>query len=58
MSVGLLSAVIGETGKPLKGIVIQEAGGSGKTADQVEAMAREMLAELAAMPRAPGTPPT
>ena len=55
VSVGLLSAVIGETGKPLKGIVIQEAGGSGKTADQVEAMAREMLAELAEMPRSPGT---
>ncbi len=54
VSVGLLSAVIGETGRPLKGIVIQEAGGSGKTADAVETMAREMLDELAAMPRATG----
>jgi altronate dehydratase large subunit len=51
VSVGLLSAVIGETGRPLKGIVIQEAGGSAKTADAVETIAREMLDELAAMPR-------
>ncbi|MGD0765489.1 MAG: UxaA family hydrolase [Dehalococcoidia bacterium] len=55
VSVGLLSAVIGETGKPLKGVIIQESGGSGKTTDQVEAMAREMLAELAGMPRSPAT---
>lgn len=55
VSVGLLSSVIGDAGKPLKGIVIQEAGGSQKTADQVEAMAREMLSELAEMPRSPGT---
>jgi altronate dehydratase large subunit len=54
VSVGLLSSVIGQTGKPLKGIVIQETGGSGRTAEQVEAMAREMLAELAAMPRERG----
>jgi altronate dehydratase large subunit len=55
VSVGLLSTVIGETGRPLKGVVIQEAGGSGKTADAVETMAREMLEELAAMPRSTGT---
>ena len=55
VSVGLLGAVIGETGRPLKGVVIQEAGGSGKAADLVEAMARETLVELAAMPRSRGT---
>jgi len=55
VSVGLLSAVIGDSGKPLKGVVIQETGGSGKATEQVEAMAREMLAELAEMPRSPGT---
>jgi altronate dehydratase large subunit len=55
VSVGLLSAVIGETGRPLTGVVIQEAGGSAKAADLVEAMARDMLAELAQAPRSTGT---
>ena len=54
VSVGLLQVVLAESKKPLQGIVIQETGGSQKTADKVEAMAREMLTELAAMPRERG----
>jgi altronate dehydratase large subunit len=56
VSVGLLTAVAGDTGRPLRGVVIQEAGGSGKTADLAEAMAREMLGELAETPRSAGMP--
>jgi altronate dehydratase large subunit len=54
VSVGLLQVILAESKKPLLGIVIQETGGSQKTADKVEAAAREMLAELAAMPRERG----
>jgi altronate dehydratase large subunit len=55
VSVGFLQAVLADNKKPLQGIVIQEAGGSQKTAAKVEAMAREMLADLTAMPREKAT---
>ena len=55
VSVGFLQAVLADNKKPLQGIVIQEAGGSQKTAAKVEAMAREMLVELATMPREKAT---
>lgn len=55
VSVGFLEMALGEHRKPLKSIVIQEAGGSQKTAGRVEAMAREMTAKLAAMPREKAT---
>jgi altronate dehydratase large subunit len=55
LSVGVLQGVLTKNGKPLKSVVIQEAGGSKKAADQAEAMARQTLAELERMPRDKGT---
>ncbi len=54
LSVGLLQSALTESGKPVKSVVIQEAGGSKKAADQAEAMARQTLAELERMPRQEG----
>lgn len=51
LSVDVLTSALGDHRKPLRGVVIQQAGGSQKAADRVEAMAREMMAELASMPR-------
>jgi altronate dehydratase large subunit len=55
LSVGVLRSALPANGKPLRSVVIQEAGGSRRAADRAEAMAREVLAELEAMPREKGT---
>lgn len=55
LSVGALESALAESGKPLRSVVIQEAGGSRRAADQAEAMAREVLSELERMPRQTGT---
>ena len=55
LSVGVLRSALPANGKPLPSVVIQEAGGSRRAADRAEAMAREVLAELEAMPRETGT---
>jgi altronate dehydratase large subunit len=55
LSVGVLRSALPANGKPLRSVVIQEAGGSRRAADRAEAMAREVLAELEAMPRETGT---
>jgi len=55
LSVGLLQSVLPKNGKPLRSVVVQEAGGSKKAADQVEALAREILSGLEKMRRHRGT---
>jgi altronate dehydratase large subunit len=55
LSVGLMQNALAECGKPVRGLVIQEVGGSRKAADQAEAMAREILADLERAPRQTGT---
>jgi altronate dehydratase large subunit len=55
LSVGALQGALTKNGKPLGSVVIQEAGGSRKAADQAEVTAREILAELEKMPRQRGT---
>jgi altronate dehydratase large subunit len=55
LSVGVLRSVLPANCKPLRSVVIQEAGGSRRAADRAEAMAREVLAELEALPRETGT---
>jgi altronate dehydratase large subunit len=55
LSVGLLRSSLAANGKPLRGLVVQEVGGSRKAADQAEAMAREILGDLERMPRHSGT---
>jgi altronate dehydratase large subunit len=55
LSVGALESALAGSGKPLRSVIVQEAGGSRKAADQAEAMAREVLAELERMPRQSGT---
>jgi altronate dehydratase large subunit len=51
LSVGLMQNALAESGKPVRGLVIQEVGGSRKAADQAEAMARQILADLERAPR-------
>lgn len=51
LSVAALKSALPEDGKPVAGVVIQEAGGSRRAADTAEAMAREILATLEAAPR-------
>jgi altronate dehydratase len=48
--------VLGEHKKPLKSVVVQDVGGSRKAADLIEGLAREMMDELAAMPRVEAGP--
>jgi len=55
VSPALLKAAASASGKPLETVVIQEAGGSRMAADQAEALARRLLAELDNLPREEGT---
>ena len=51
----VLKGVAAASGKRMEAVVIQEAGGSRKAADQAETLARRLLAELEDMPRETGT---
>jgi altronate dehydratase large subunit len=55
LSVALLKATLAASGKPLESVIIQDVGGSGKAADQAEALARRFLDELEEMPRQEGS---
>ncbi len=55
LSVGALRNALPANGKPVRGLVIQEVGGSRRAADQAEAMAREIVADLEKTPRQTGT---
>ncbi|MGQ9572298.1 MAG: UxaA family hydrolase [Dehalococcoidia bacterium] len=55
LSAPLLKATVASSGKPVETVVIQQAGGSTRAADQVEAMARRLLGELDELPREEGT---
>jgi altronate dehydratase large subunit len=55
VSAGLLKGSLARSGKPVETVVIQEAGGSSRAADQAEALARRLLGELEKLPRQRGT---
>jgi altronate dehydratase large subunit len=55
VSAALLKGALASSGKPVETVVIQEAGGSRKAADQAEALARRLLGELEELPRQKGT---
>ncbi len=55
LSAALLKATLAGSGKPVEVVVIQEAGGSRKAADQAEALARRLLGKLESLPRQKGT---
>jgi altronate dehydratase large subunit len=51
----VLKGAASASGKPIEIVVIQEAGGSRKAADEVETLARRLLGELEKLPRETGT---
>lgn len=51
----VLKGAAAASGKPVETVVIQEAGGSRKAADQAETLTRRLLGELEDMPRQSGT---
>jgi len=51
VSAALLKGALASSGKRVETVVIQEAGGSRKAADQAEALARRLLGELEELPR-------
>jgi altronate dehydratase large subunit len=51
----VLKGAAAAAGKPVETVVIQEVGGSRKAADQAEASARRLLAELEGQPQEAGT---
>jgi altronate dehydratase large subunit len=55
VSAPLLKGTLAASGKPVETVVIQQAGGSRKAADQAEALARRLLAELEELPQERGT---
>jgi altronate dehydratase large subunit len=55
VSAALLKGALARSGKPVETVVIQQAGGSRKAADQTEALARRLLGELEDLPRESGT---
>jgi altronate dehydratase large subunit len=55
VSATLLKGTLARSGKPVETVVIQEAGGSRKAADQAEGLARRLLGELENLPRQRGT---
>ncbi len=55
VSPALLRSAVAASGKPVDTVVIQEVGGSRKAADQTEALARRLLADLDELPRQTGT---
>ena len=55
VSAALLKGALARSGKPVETVVIQQAGGSRKAADQAEALARRLLGELEDLPRESGT---
>jgi len=55
VSARLLKGTLARSGKPVETVVIQEAGGSSRAADQAEALARRLLGELEELPRHRGT---
>jgi len=55
VSAALLKGALARSGKPVETVVIQQAGGSRKAADQAEALARRLLGELEDLPRQRGT---
>jgi altronate dehydratase large subunit len=55
VSATLLKGTLARSGKLVETVVIQEAGGSSRAADQAEALARRLLGELEELPRQRGT---
>jgi len=55
VSATLLKGALARSGKTVETVVIQQAGGSRKAADQAEALARRLLGELEDLPRQSGT---